>query len=70
MDAEELGIVHGDQIVLDLPHGHLELKARVSDQMAPGVLVIQRRHDMFWQQFNAQGRLFINKPSIHIKKKE
>jgi NADH-quinone oxidoreductase subunit G len=70
VDAQALGIVHGDSIVLDLPHESLELEARVSDRTAPGILVIPRREGLFWQQFDSQGHLFINRTSIRINKKE
>lgn len=70
VDAEALGIAHGDRVVLDLSHAPLELTARLSSRTAPGILVIPRRHDLFWQQFDSQGRLFVNKTSIHINKKE
>ena len=68
-DAEDLGISHGDEIVLDLPLAPLQLKAGLSDQMASGILVIPRQHDLFWQQFKSPDRLFINQASIHIKKR-
>ncbi len=70
VDAQTLGIVHGDGIVLDLPHAALELEARVSDRTAPGILVIPRRNGLFWQQFDSKGRLFINQTSIRVNKKE
>ena len=68
-DAENLGISHGDEIVLDLPLAPLQLKAKLSDRMASGILVIPRQHDLFWQQFKSLDRLFINQASIHIKKR-
>lgn len=69
-DAEKLGISVGDKIVLDLPHAPLELEAKLADRMAPGILVIPRQHNMFWQQFDSLDRFFINQKSIHINKKE
>lgn len=70
IDAEKLGIGHGDRIVLDLPYAPLEFEARLSGRTAPGILVIPRRQDLFWQQFDSQGRLFINQTSIRVNKKE
>lgn len=69
-DAENLKITQGDEIILDLPQAPLEFKACLTDRMAPGILVIPRRHDLFWQQFDPGNRFFINQTSIHINKKE
>ncbi|MFA5905875.1 MAG: NADH-quinone oxidoreductase subunit NuoG, partial [Desulfobacula sp.] len=70
IDARNLGIDQGDKIILDLPHAPLEFTARLSGRTAPGILIIPRQHDMPWQQFDAQGRLFVDQPSIRIIKKE
>ena len=70
IDAQTLGIDHGDRVILDLPHAPLEFTVRLSGRTAPGIFIIPRQHDMPWQQFDSRGRLFVDQPSIRIIKKE
>ncbi len=47
--AEKLGITDGEPVLLESPKGSLTLKARVTDEVPPGVLSIQHG----WEEANA-----------------
>jgi anaerobic selenocysteine-containing dehydrogenase len=47
--AKKLGITDGEPVVLESPKGSLTLKARVTDEVPPGVLSIQHG----WEEANA-----------------
>ncbi|MGM0454510.1 MAG: molybdopterin-dependent oxidoreductase, partial [Thermodesulfobacteriota bacterium] len=63
-DAESLSIAEGDTLELPFAQSAAALTARISDKVAPGVLVIYRQPDLFWQQFADGGRFYIDKTEL------
>jgi NADH-quinone oxidoreductase subunit G len=49
--AGRLGLAEGNQVILKLRGGKLELFVKVADGMAPGVMILPRHRDLAWQQF-------------------
>jgi NADH-quinone oxidoreductase subunit G len=49
-DAEQSGLVDGDQATLHLPKGSLIVAVRVTDAMAPGVVVLPRHRQLDWRR--------------------
>jgi len=50
-DAESLNLGDGERVVIKTENGSLEVNLRVSENMAPGVLVIPRHRLLAWQIF-------------------
>ena len=55
-DAEALGIRPGDRLAILTASGAGELKARVFDRMAPGVILIPSLRSLPWQAFGKRIR--------------
>ena len=49
-DAGRLGLAAGDRVALSLPGGALDVVLKVTDQMAPGVLVLPRHRRLDWRK--------------------
>jgi NADH-quinone oxidoreductase subunit G len=49
-DAEKSGLGDGDQATLHLPNGSLVVAVKVTDAMAPGVVVLPRHRQLDWRQ--------------------
>ncbi|MBS3732590.1 MAG: molybdopterin-dependent oxidoreductase, partial [Desulfobacterales bacterium] len=48
-DADRHGIAAGDRVGLGFENGEVSFVVRISDHMAPGVLVVYRHPDIDWQ---------------------
>jgi NADH-quinone oxidoreductase subunit G len=49
-DASRLNLMNQDRVVLQLDGGKLEVKLSISENMAPGILVLPRHHQLEWQK--------------------
>lgn len=50
-DASRANLINPSKVALQLDGGRLEVKLSLSDQMAQGVLVLPRHHQLAWQKF-------------------
>jgi NADH-quinone oxidoreductase subunit G len=51
-DAKKSGLSDGDRATLHLPKGSLEVAVKVTDAMAPGVVVLPRHRQLDWRKLN------------------
>jgi predicted molibdopterin-dependent oxidoreductase YjgC len=49
-DASIIGFKDSERITLPLDKGRLEIKLRIVDNMAPGVIVMPRHRQLAWQK--------------------
>jgi anaerobic selenocysteine-containing dehydrogenase len=49
-DASMIGLKDSERIVLPLGKGRLEMKLRIVENMAPGVIVIPKHRQLAWQK--------------------
>jgi NADH-quinone oxidoreductase subunit G len=49
-DASRLNLMNQDRVVLRLDAGRLEVRVSISRNLAPGVLVLPRHHQLEWQK--------------------
>jgi len=49
-DASMLGLKDGERVMLPLDRGQLEMKLRIVDSMAPGVIVMPKHQQLTWQK--------------------
>jgi NADH-quinone oxidoreductase subunit G len=49
-DASRLSLMNQDRVALQLDGGKLEVKLSISENLAPGVLVLPRHHQLEWQK--------------------
>jgi len=49
-DASRLNLMNQDRVALQLDAGKLEVKLSISENLAPGVLVLPRHHQLEWQK--------------------
>jgi len=49
-DASKLGLMNQDRVALQLDGGKLEVKLSISENLAPGVLVLPRHRQLEWQK--------------------
>jgi NADH-quinone oxidoreductase subunit G len=54
-EAGRLNLSNGDKVILHLPGGSLELGVKTAENMAWGVIVMPRHHQLAWQKARAFG---------------
>ena len=62
-DADAFQLQNGDRVAIKTDSGGLELLLRVTDNMAPGILLIPRHRKLNWQILGT-GRIRVNKEGI------
>jgi len=53
-DANSLDLDHGDRVVIQSKGGELEVPLCVVENMAPGILILPRHHQIAWQTLGAK----------------
>jgi NADH-quinone oxidoreductase subunit G len=51
-DARQLNLNDGDQVIVELAGGAIEARLQVTENMAPGILIIPKHPDLEWQKIN------------------
>ncbi len=51
-DAEKFGLIDDNRAAMRLPNGFLAVQVKVSDAMAPGVVVLPRHRQLDWRKLS------------------
>jgi len=67
-EAASFDAADGDSVTLALGEEPVELTVRVSERMAPGVMIVYRYPGLFWQQFGDTPRFYLDRNRVRIKR--